>query len=171
MSRDQLDLIEDDGEPVMPHSHPSSLSSSPNGDQPAADPIPNEDEQCQETITIDGIRVPKSIVDIIDLLTLRITSLENQLYELEDGPVVEQPQQPDEPAQAMVLPDYLPDDDERGPLQGVFELVEGNWVPLEVIPMQPPADKEDPGLVYYVFCAGVSITFGIAAYEVLGRYW
>ena len=146
-SHDQLVHIQGDEVPLIPDSDSSPHSPSlnrPNDEQAAADPIPNEDGL--QTVTIDGLRVPKSIVDIIDLLTLRITSLEEQLCELEAGQVnEEQPQLPDEPAQAMVLPDYLPEDE---PFH-MYEPVEG----------------------HYLFYAGLSITIGIAAYGILGRYW
>ena len=148
LSRDHIPFVEDDGKYLVSRSPFVPLRPSPNDEQPAADPIPNEDGQ--QTVTIDGIRVPKSIVDIIDLLTLRISSLEDQLYELEAGQVSEeQPQQPDEPAQAMVLPDYLPEEEGLGGLFHLYEPVEG----------------------HYLFYAGLSITIGIAAYEILGRFW
>ena len=172
VSPDQPDLIEDDQHAQHSHAASSDLNA-----EPAADAVPNGDSQLKDGIKVDGVDVPRSVVEHIDMLLLRITSLEVRLRHLEDGQVVEQPRQEFELERVMAVPtieDFKDEEDHKTPLPSIFEPVErnlGRWQVVRVHePAQLPADN-DHGIADCVFYVGLSIALGVTAYKILGHYW
>ena len=132
-------------------------------------------EQIPDTVIIDGLRVPKTIVDLIDVIVLRTTSLETQLIELKEQLSSEEPQQQQQNEQqqsaTMELPSYLPEDEEKRPLHTptTYEPVRGDWAQVRENALEFLAENENSDLTSCAICVGVTLAIGFAAYKVLGR--
>ena len=115
--------------------------SSPISSQSAVAQVPIKATLLSETVIIDGVLVPKTVVDLIGILELRITSLETQLHKLKEKIPMEQAPQQNDPHQGAMraLLNHQPEDEEKRPLR-----VGGNWTPVEDVVPRFPENEEKP---------------------------
>ena len=165
-------------EPAMPSFQSPTLNSNPINQQPIVDPVQNSTEPINHgTIEVDGIHFPRTLMGSIDSLSMRTTSLELQSNQLRSGAPVQQEELVEE---APPWPTFRPEDvEDKVPLPSVLRPVTRNRArfdtPVHVVhlPVQPSSTRTEKDLdfVDYVFCVGVSVALGFAAYRILGNIW